>query len=117
MIELEDIRRAATALPGVEEDTHFNLPAFKVNGKVFVVLQEGRHHAILHVDERTAEATVAESPAACEAVSRNGGRIFVGLRVDLEGMGPGAFDELVERAWRHRAPKRMVAAHDRGSAR
>jgi hypothetical protein len=37
---------------------------------------------------------------------------FVGVRVDLAKVSEGRVQELVEHAWRNKAPKRMVAAYD-----
>jgi hypothetical protein len=40
------------------------------------------------------------------------GRIFVGLRVDLAKVTETRMQELIEHAWRHRAPKRLVKEYD-----
>lgn len=111
MIGLDDLREYALPLPDVTEGTHFSLPAFKVADKGFVTLQKGETHAILSVDEPVAEAAAAQEPGACEVVWRNP-RIFVGLRVDLARMSGARVRELVELAWRNKAPKRVVAARD-----
>jgi hypothetical protein len=55
---------------------------------------------------------VAVLRVGLEEVWRNG-RIFVGLRVDLAGVTEERVQELIEHAWRNRAPKRLVAEHDR----
>ena len=110
---LEDIRRWATALPEVEEATHFRLPSFKVRGKPFAGVEKGGATAIVSVDQAEAEAVVAAEPEGFEEVWRNAnGRIFVGLRVDLSRVAAGHMEELVGKAWRHKAPKRLVAAYD-----
>ncbi len=65
------------ALPGVEEGTHFRLPAFQVGGIVFVVRQSD-DHAVLHVD------AAAEAAAAHPAVGKAyRGTSLVGVRVRL----------------------------------
>jgi len=43
---------------------------------------------------------------------RRDGRIFVGLRVDLAKVTKKGMQELIEDAWRNRAPKRLVAEYD-----
>lgn len=111
MIGIDDIRRHALALPEAEEGTHFRLPAFSVRGKVFAVLQKDDSHLLLHVARAEAEALAADDPGTFEAVSRNGGRIFVGVRIDLASVDPDRIPVLLARAWRHRAPKRLAAAH------
>jgi hypothetical protein len=100
------------ALPEVSEGTHFNLPAFKVRDKVFVVIQKGSSHAIVSVNEMQAEAAAAKEPRSCNVVRRNNGRIFVGIRVDLARASAASVRTLVEHAWRHKAPKKVSAAYN-----
>ena len=44
------------------------------------------------------------------------GRIFVGLRVDLTKVTKQRMRELVEDAWRNRAPKRLIAEYNNRTA-
>lgn len=114
MITLEDIRYHATALPEVEEKAHFGRPGFRVRDKLMVSLHEEQDgtYAILGVDQEEAQAQAARNPDTFAEVWRNGGQIFVGLRVDLAAIEPDRFRELLELAWRNKAPKRVVAAFD-----
>lgn len=111
MIGIDDLRRYALALPEVEEGTHFGLPSFSVRGKGFANLQKGDTHTLLSLSEPEAEVLAAEDPQTYEAVSRNGGRIFVGVRIDLAKVTADRLQMLLAHAWRHRAPKRLAAAH------
>jgi hypothetical protein len=111
MIELADIRGFAMALPDVVEQPHFRLPGFRVADKLLAHLQHGGTHAIVCVGRSEAEAAAVEAPAVYETVWRNG-RFFVGLRVDLAEVSPERMRELVEHAWRNRAPKRLIAEYD-----
>ena len=113
MLGLDDLRGYATALPEVEETTHFRLPTFKVGGRPFAGLEKSATHAIVAVDQAEAGAMAAEDPAVYQEVWRSAnGRIFVGLRVDLAGVPAARLQELVEHAWRHKAPRRLLAAYD-----
>ena len=112
MLTLADLRGYALALPEVEEKTHFRLPGFRVADKLLAHLQHGDTHAIVCVERAEAEAAADAEPEVFEAVWRSG-RIFVGLRVDLAGVTGDRMRELVEHAWRNRAPKRLVAEFDR----
>ena len=111
MIRLADIRGYAMALPDVIEQPHFRLPGFRVADKLLAHLEKGDAHAIVCVGQEEATAAAADEPDAYEEVWRNG-RFFVGLRVDLAKVTEQRMRELIEHAWRNRAPKRLVAEYD-----
>jgi len=112
MLTVDDLREAAFRFPEVTEATHFGLPAFNVRDKVFLVLQQGETHAIVHLGEDDAAGADTIAPGATELVRRNAGKIFVGIRVDLSSLDRSQLGALIDLGWRHRAPKRVVAAHD-----
>lgn len=115
MITFDDIRRLATAFPEVEESTHFRIrqPVFKVGGKPFAGGEKGETTAVFSVSREEAATAVADDPATYEEVWRPGAtRSFVGLRTDLAKVSEERVQELIEHAWRNKAPKRVVAAYD-----
>ena len=115
MITLDDIRRMATAFPEVEEFTHFRIrvPGFKIMGKPFAGMEKGETTAVFSISHEEAAKAVADAPTTYEEVWRPGAtKSFVGLRVDLAKVSEERVQELVEHAWRNKAPKRMVAAYD-----
>jgi hypothetical protein len=115
VITLDDIRRMATAFPDVEEFTHFRLrvPGFKVMGKAFAGMEKGETTAVFSISHEEAATAVADDPATYEEVWRPGAtKSFLGVRVDLAKVSEGRVQELVEHAWRNKAPKRMVAEYD-----
>lgn len=113
MITLADIRSYAIALPDVVEKPHFRLPGFRVADRLLAHLEKGDAHAIVCVGQAEARAAVADQSDVFEEVWREHGRIFVGLRVDLAEVSETRMQGLIEHAWRHRAPKRLVAEYDR----
>ncbi len=112
MISLDHVRSYAMALPDVVEKPHFRLPGFRVADKLLAHLERGDAHAIVCVGQAEAEKAAADQPDVYEQVWRNG-RIFVGLRVDLAKVTQERMQQLIEQAWRNRAPKRLVAEYDR----
>lgn len=117
MITLDDVGRFATAFPEAEEFTHFRFgqPVFKVGGKPFAGGggSKGEPTAVFSVGQHEAATAVADDPAVYEEIWRPGARkSLVGLRVDLAKVSPERVQELVEHAWRNKAPKRVVAAYD-----
>jgi hypothetical protein len=116
VITIEDIRRFATAFPQVQETTHFRLqqPVFKVNGKTFAGMDKGGRSVVVCISQTEAAAIVARDSVGYEEVWRPGARSFVGLRVTFADVPAERVQELLEQAWRTRAPKRLVAAYDAG---
>jgi hypothetical protein len=113
MITLADLRSYAMALPDVVEKQHFRLPGFRVADRLLAHLEKGDAHAIVCVGQAEARAAATDQPDVFEEVWREHGRIFVGLRVDLAKVPEKRMQELIEHAWRNRAPKRLVAEYNR----
>lgn len=113
MITVDDIRRFATAFPEVEEFSHFGLPGFRVRGKPFAGVEKGETTAVASISRDEAAAAVADDPATYEEVWRTAAtKSFVGVRFDLAKVSAERVQELIEHAWRNRAPQRVVAAYD-----
>ena len=117
MITLDDVRRFATAFPEVEEVTHFRFgqPVFKVAGKPFAGGGGSKEEttAAFSISQEEVATAIADDPATYEEVWRPGPRkSLIGLRVDLAKVSAERVQELVEHAWRNKAPKRAVSAYD-----
>jgi hypothetical protein len=103
----DDVVEIGTALPETEESTWYRTPALKVRGKGFVRLRteaEGGLVVMCGLDEK--EALLASGdPAFFTTPHYDGhGSIIVDLdRIDRERLG-----ELVEEAWRLKAPGRLL---------
>ena len=116
MITTEDIRRWATALPEVEETSHFrfHVPQFKVRGRTFAGLGADATTAVFCVSEQDAGRASAADPATCQVVPRmDARRSFLGLQVQLRTVSRVQARSLLEDAWRIQAPRRLVAGYER----
>jgi len=106
MTTLAQLRKAALALPEVEEGTHFGLVAFSVRGKGFAsVTKDGQVQLQLPQDD--AEAAAAAHPSG-ERMVRMGTPI--GFRVPLADINGKDLNALVRASWFSRAPKRLAAS-------
>jgi hypothetical protein len=117
VITTEEIRRWATALPEVEETSHFRfrVPVFKVRGRTFLGMGKDETTAVFCVGEQQAGQAAAADPDACEAVRRRDARkSFLGLQVQLGRVPAERVRSLVEEAWRAQAPAKLVAERDPG---
>lgn len=102
---LEEVRAFALALPEVTEEPHFEKASFRVRGKIFATVPQGGAYLHVFVDEWAVQSCVTEDPAAYEELTW-GGRL-AGLRINLGMAQAQPVLELVEEAWRRKAPKRL----------
>jgi len=103
MTTVDDVRKAALDLPGVEEGTHFGMVSFSVRGRGFASVTQD-DAVQLHMPPDDAEHALTAHPTA-ERLVRMGRPI--GIRVPLADLDAPALNVLVHAAWRSRAPKSL----------
>jgi hypothetical protein len=97
MTTVAQLRKAALALPEVEESTG----SFSVRGKTFASVTDDGWVEV-RLSDADAAATVAAHPTA--------ERLAGSARVPLADVDGQQLNWLVRRAWFHRAPQRLAAA-------
>jgi len=106
MASWQDVVALGTALAGVEESTWFRTPALKVRGKSFCRMKEdGETLVIQVVDLEDKEALLRSDPDVFFTTPHYDGYAYVLVRLDR--IGHDLLAELVEDAWRLRAPKSL----------
>ncbi len=111
-VKYDDAKRYALALPGVSEEPHFGVPSFRVNKRIIVTVPPGNMLNVFVSDaERDMCLMVHEG---CTEKVLWGGKV-VGVRVFLAKATRGAVEDLILRAWKHRAGKKELAALDAGA--
>jgi hypothetical protein len=111
-MKLEDARRFALSLPETTEQAHFEKSSFRIGGKIYATVPPGGRYLHVFVDEHEVRACVADDPSAFEEL--HWGKNLAGVRVDLRVADREMVFELLEEAWRRRAPKRVLSAFDAG---
>jgi hypothetical protein len=107
----DDVVAMGTRLPGVEVGTSFGTPALRAGGKGMCRLRSDPDALVLRVtDLGEREALLQGQPEAFFSTPHYDGHPYVLVR--LEAVDPDELAELLEEAWRLRAPKRVVAAYD-----
>lgn len=109
MATLEELRTAATALPGTEEGVHVAMPSFSVRGRPYALLcRDGRVELL--VNHEMADAAVATHPRA-DHLRQMGKRI--GIVVPLVDLDDEDLEYLLHSAWASHAPRDLVLDHAR----
>jgi hypothetical protein len=111
VVDLAHARGLALALPEAAEQDHHGMPSFRVRGKIFATVPDDEHLRVM-VDEGEVRACVAQDPAAFA-------ELWWGSRLACVVVRLGAVDsdqlaELLADAWRRKAPRALVRAHDAG---
>lgn len=109
MLTLRRAREIALALPEATEEDHHGMPSFRVRGKIFATVPDDRHIRVF-VGPDEIQAAVRADPAAFEELWW--GRRLSGVRVRLAKADRHQVADLLEEAWRRRAPKRLVRLLD-----
>ena len=103
MIRLDEAREFALSLPGSAEAPHFQYSSYRVEGKIFATVPPDGEHLHVFVEEPSVRAAVTADAAAFEELWW--GRRLVGVRVNLPAADPDWVTELLEEAWRRKAPR------------
>ena len=107
----DDVVEIGTRLPGVEVGTSFGTPALRVRGKGMCRMRSNPRALVLRVaDLGEREALLQGQPGVFFSIPHYDGHPYVLVR--LEAVDPVELGELLEEAWRVRAPKRLVAEYD-----
>ena len=95
-------RALALALPEVVEADHHGRPSYRVGGRVLATVPDA---AAWHVMVGESEAHAAVEHPACTLLWW--GRRLSGVRVELARVDAALLAELLDDAWRRRAPRRL----------
>jgi hypothetical protein len=113
MADWGDVVAIGRRYPGVEDTTWFGTPGLKVGGKGMCRLRTGPDALVMRVlDLSDREALLKGQPDVFFSTPHYDASPYVLVRLDA--IDPEQLAELVEDAWRIRAPKRVVAAYDAG---
>jgi hypothetical protein len=103
VVDADEARAIALALPGASEQDHHGRPSFRVQGKIFATLWSPTALNVMVVDDLIL-AAVAAAPAICSP--RYWGKRLAAVRVDLEGADAKLVEHLLQAAWSQRVPGR-----------
>jgi hypothetical protein len=111
----ERVVAIASALPEVEESVWFRTPSLKVAGKSFARLRSEAEGGLVLMCGLDEKAALLESgdPAFYTTPHYDG---YGAILIDLDRVDEPQLRELIEEAWRIKAPARLRKAFDAGLA-
>ena len=111
-MRLETARRFALSLPETTEEPHFEKSSFRVKGKIFATVPVGGKHLHVNVEVDEGQALAEELPEAFEPIVWGEQKKTDWIRVTLAKADREIVQELLEDAWRRKAPKRVLEVYD-----
>ena len=110
VVSLNEARGFATALPEVEEKSHFNQPDFRVKGKIFAVLHPERNEIMVKLSIIDQSVFCAIDNNVIYPVPGGWGRKGATL-INLEKIKRSIFLDALTTAWKTTAPVKLVAKY------
>ena len=105
----DDVVRLAGRLPDIEVGTSYGTPALKIRGKFMCRLRTNPDALVVRViDMADRDALILGNPDVYFITPHY--RDYPAVLVRLDAVDPVELEELIEDAWRLKAPKRLVAA-------
>ncbi|MER6461356.1 MmcQ/YjbR family DNA-binding protein [Streptomyces sp. NPDC001288] len=112
MPEAEDVRRIALSLPDTSEKTAWNMPTFRVAGKMFATLPEEETSIAVRCPKEERDELVLAEPGKFWIAGHEAQ--FAWVRVRLAALEDEAeLRDILADSWRQAAPPRLLDAHPR----
>lgn len=106
-LDLSALRVFVVSLPGVAEAPHFEMGSARIGGRIFATWPPDGSRVHVFLDGEGIAAAVASGLGE----ELYWGKKLAGLRVLLPA-DRAALEAVLVAAWRRKAPRRVVAAHD-----
>ncbi|NLU68837.1 MmcQ/YjbR family DNA-binding protein [Streptomyces sp. HNM0574] len=114
MITSDDVRRAALALPETTEKIAWEMPTFRVAGKMFVTLPETETSMAVKCPRHERDELVLAEPEKFWVAAHEASSAWVRVRLaaldDLDELR-----DIVTDSWRQAAPERLLPSEGRES--
>lgn len=110
MIDAEDVRRIALSFPETVEKEAWNMPTFRVAGKMYVTIPDDQASFAVRCPKHERTELIAAEPEKFWVPPHEASSAWVRVRLAaLEGLDE-LRDILVD-SWRQAAPDRLTEAH------
>ena len=104
------VRAIALDLPGVEESLTFGSPSLKVSGKFLAQMWRDGTSLILSIEIVEREMWLNVEPDIFFITDHF--RDWPGVLIRMDQIDDDLLSDLIEKAWRRRAPKKLLKTYD-----
>ncbi|MEU0284395.1 MmcQ/YjbR family DNA-binding protein [Streptomyces sp. NPDC006147] len=112
MPDAEDVRRIALSLPDTTEKVAWNMPTFRVAGKMFATLPEDETSVAVRCPKEERDELALAEPEKFWIADHEA--MFAWVRVRLAPLeDEGELRDILADSWRQAAPSRLLEAHPR----
>lgn len=103
-MDLAEVAQLALGLPEAVEQDHHGMRSFRIDGKIFATVPDEQHVRIM-LDQEDIRAAVGQEPHAC--TEGWWGKHLACVVVEIQRAPRPLVTELLEDAWRRKAPARL----------
>jgi hypothetical protein len=109
MMSTDEVRKFALSLPEAKEVEHWGKPSFRINNKIFTVIQEDGRTITVKTTAEDREVYTTMDPETFTIPDSFSSLNY--MHINLETANPEEIKGLIEKAWINVAPKRLAKAY------
>lgn len=109
-MDADEVRALALALPQTSEQPHFENASLRVGRSIFATIPPAEDVVRIFLSEEQVREATAQRPDVISELWW--GKKLWGVQVRLADAPDDLVAELIDQAWRRKAPRKVVAAYD-----
>ncbi|MEK3735218.1 MULTISPECIES: MmcQ/YjbR family DNA-binding protein [Paenibacillus] len=109
MMQIEEIREIALSLPGTVEVEHWGKPSFRINNKIFVVIQDDMSTITIKTTKEERHLYTSMSPETYKIPDSFSNLNY--MHIDLKSAKNEEVINLIRNAWGIVAPKKLTKVY------
>ncbi|WP_199621433.1 MmcQ/YjbR family DNA-binding protein [Paenibacillus alkalitolerans] len=109
---IDEVREFALSLPESMEVEHWGKPSFRLNNKIFTVMQDDGITITVKISAEDREMYTSMDPDTYSVPDSFSNLNY--MNVNLRTVDPQELKGLIQKAWSSVAPKRLVKAYSEG---
>ncbi|TJY43847.1 MmcQ/YjbR family DNA-binding protein [Cohnella pontilimi] len=105
MMKISEVRKIALSLPKTEEVQHWGKPSFRINNKIFTVIQDDMKTVTVKTTKEEREIYTRMDPSTYTIPEAFSNLNY--MNINLETANEDEVKELIRIAWKNVAPKNL----------